>query len=573
MRGDTFTNLAFKTFNKHTYDIYDQETITGITVERLLTIPKLHDINPIYIPPHYSTEIKNVSVIEVEDFYTWIRGGELALTTLQSFPTKELQIKVVDQLAKGGAACLAFHPTDQKYCLHNEAIEYAKKCNFPILMFQSSMPYIDVIEAVFDVIKYKQNTLLQKSALIYQKLTEYLLLESSVDKMIELLCNSIQKPIILTDINLDTVSCFTLKGNISLDLDTIQLKEYLNQKETFHTLLGKSYLEINTVNENNPNQWLVAPIIVKNEIDKYLFIQGEIKQEDYAAIEQTIATLSIDSLKRKSIKDEKQNLMLELINELLEKETPEINSIEQKGNKLGINIHNEKHIIVVTFEEFENPSFFENNQLFIENIKKQISSNLERSVLYSSDFIAWYNQELVIFTSLTQRHQLQNFVVLVKKNIETNFNQFSFCIGISNIHASPLNLRKGYNEAKAAIKINNQIASNNVITFFNDIGFYQILTDISNDRYIKTFYTSILAPLLDTNEEKSTEFLNTLEAFLNSNQSFKDTSKLLFVHVNTVKYRIQRIKEIYGENIFESPQKCFDIQAALKLYKLKKCKN
>jgi DNA-binding PucR family transcriptional regulator len=58
----------------------------------------------------------------------------------------------------------------------------------------------------------------------------------------------------------------------------------------------------------------------------------------------------------------------------------------------------------------------------------------------------------------------------------------------------------------------------------------------------QTLVEKIYKPLA----ENSAELLDTLVAYLDCGRSLEATSKQLFVHANTVRYRLKRISEIIG---------------------------
>lgn len=60
--------------------------------------------------------------------------------------------------------------------------------------------------------------------------------------------------------------------------------------------------------------------------------------------------------------------------------------------------------------------------------------------------------------------------------------------------------------------------------------------------------------------------LTTLRMFLDCNLNFKGTADALYIHPNTVRYRIEQIKDIYNdEDIFTNPDKRFNIHFSLRL--------
>ncbi len=60
----------------------------------------------------------------------------------------------------------------------------------------------------------------------------------------------------------------------------------------------------------------------------------------------------------------------------------------------------------------------------------------------------------------------------------------------------------------------------------------------------------------------STELLQTLRAYLENGGSLEATAKSLFVHANTVRYRLRRMAEIIGEDVTD-PRVAFVVQTAI----------
>lgn len=59
-----------------------------------------------------------------------------------------------------------------------------------------------------------------------------------------------------------------------------------------------------------------------------------------------------------------------------------------------------------------------------------------------------------------------------------------------------------------------------------------------------------------------------MEAYLDEKEIFTDVAKRLFVHPNTVKYRIEKAKEILGFDPFKKPEERLNFHLALKARKL-----
>ena len=71
-----------------------------------------------------------------------------------------------------------------------------------------------------------------------------------------------------------------------------------------------------------------------------------------------------------------------------------------------------------------------------------------------------------------------------------------------------------------------------------------------NDSSVKRYYLDLIRPFADVPDSKAKQLMETLEVFvLDAGLSSSKAAKLMNVHVNTVQYRLKRIREILGADI------------------------
>ncbi len=66
---------------------------------------------------------------------------------------------------------------------------------------------------------------------------------------------------------------------------------------------------------------------------------------------------------------------------------------------------------------------------------------------------------------------------------------------------------------------------------------------------LERFYTDTIAPLVAYDEQYGTELMLTLETFLANDGSMAATYKELFTHRHTIRYRLERVKELTGLDV------------------------
>ncbi|MDX6665789.1 MAG: hypothetical protein QOG68_1995, partial [Solirubrobacteraceae bacterium] len=86
---------------------------------------------------------------------------------------------------------------------------------------------------------------------------------------------------------------------------------------------------------------------------------------------------------------------------------------------------------------------------------------------------------------------------------------------------------------------------------FDDTGAYRLL--LSQDpEELQRFYEETIAPLAAYDEQYETELVNTVEAFLEADGNVAATSQRLFTHRHTIRYRLDRVRELTALDVGSS---------------------
>jgi sugar diacid utilization regulator len=126
---------------------------------------------------------------------------------------------------------------------------------------------------------------------------------------------------------------------------------------------------------------------------------------------------------------------------------------------------------------------------------------------------------------------------------------FHLTIGHSRLAADPVDLYRAGNEARLAVNVGE--AEERALLAFEDTGAYRLLLPaISEDpRELERFYSETVAPLSSYDEQYETELVATVEAYLDNDGNVAATAKQLFTHRHTIRYRLERVKELCGHDV------------------------
>ena len=109
-------------------------------------------------------------------------------------------------------------------------------------------------------------------------------------------------------------------------------------------------------------------------------------------------------------------------------------------------------------------------------------------------------------------------------------------------------LARSYKEAQIALEIGKVFESEKAVISYENLGIgrliYQLPTTLC-DMFLSEVFKNNSLDLLDN------ETLFTIQKFFENNLNISETSRKLFVHRNTLVYRLEKIKKITGLDIRE----------------------
>jgi sugar diacid utilization regulator len=122
-------------------------------------------------------------------------------------------------------------------------------------------------------------------------------------------------------------------------------------------------------------------------------------------------------------------------------------------------------------------------------------------------------------------------------------------VGIGGVCESTADLPHSYDEAVRALTVRRRSQDPHGSTGFEDLGLCRMMGTGDGEREADRFVREWLGQLLDYDERHHTGLVTTLSRYLESGGSYDATSELLLIHRSTVRYRLQRIREITGHDL------------------------
>jgi DNA-binding PucR family transcriptional regulator len=145
---------------------------------------------------------------------------------------------------------------------------------------------------------------------------------------------------------------------------------------------------------------------------------------------------------------------------------------------------------------------------------------------------------------------------VVARELQAALSGFTFAVGHSRAAADPVDLYRAGQEALLAANVAEAAPGGDTeepaaVLAFEDTGAYRLLLPAMSEdpAELRRFYDETIAPLVAYDEQYETDLVTTLETFLDCDGNVANTSGRLFTHRHTVRYRLERVRELTGHDV------------------------
>ena len=145
---------------------------------------------------------------------------------------------------------------------------------------------------------------------------------------------------------------------------------------------------------------------------------------------------------------------------------------------------------------------------------------------------------------------------MVKKTVtdmlkRCNFQKEQCYIGIGRATPNAQNIGKSYRQACQVLKLQKNTQNDKGVVAYQDLGIYTLLMDIENEDVINEYYAETIQKLVEYDKLNQTNYCEVLQCYLEHSGSVKETAEAMFVHRNTINYKINKIEEMLNCDLSE----------------------
>lgn len=236
----------------------------------------------------------------------------------------------------------------------------------------------------------------------------------------------------------------------------------------------------------------------------------------------------------------------------------------QRARYLGADLSGGAMALIVDIDDFA--KYLERRRMkepAIQELKRRLAeaTRLQTRELFKNYLLGPRSDNIILFLAPSENVPAESLSELAGKlteRIQTNVKgllpDLTVSVGSGRFTPDPAHLPDAYAEAEIALEIGRSILGPSSYATFESTGTYKLLYRVlkQDPEELETFYRETVRPLVAYDSRYGTELVSTLETYLGNDASMAKTAAELFAHRHTVRYRLERIKDLTGLNVDRS---------------------
>ena len=305
---------------------------------------------------------------------------------------------------------------------------------------------------------------------------------------------------------------------------------------------------------------LLIPITVGGVARGYLSLvglAGELDTLDRLVAEQGAIVCAVDMARTKAVREVEKRLKGDLLAVLLQEQLSPRDTLVW-AQAAGIDLQHAHVAMRFAWSAAEPPSR--------RRLETLVNGEIARQKL--PVFVSPIGVEVICFCQVNSRSgRPEQALALGRAVLEGSLQEYPDSPAHCGVGLPVMEIgewRSSFYQAGQALEIARRLKERQPL-YYADLSVYRLLFQFEHNPELAVFQESILGPLLDY--EGGAELIRTLEAFFEHNGNLSQTAEALYIHRNTMIYRLERITEITGLDL-DKPETRLAVYLALHVHKM-----
>lgn len=434
----------------------------------------------------------------------------------------------------------------------------ANEFAFPLIEMPAHLSHPFVINEIHQALAKKQNELLLISEHQHNTMMNLLIQGGSYKEVCDMLHDSYNHSVFIVDDNCRDILACSLSDEDN-DVSPHNLIDYLYKNSLFSKVLASHQSLIHKTSPDNYHL-VIVPIQIKGINKGFLVTKcndGLPSEQYLKSLEHATMTIALIVYNQRNINDVEARYCSEFLYDWFSGKILMEDTLQQRLKAIGWKISSDIGLLLISdpskdISSNTSQKDLSKTYLQIESIKRIARKTIEQMGIthYAGDV----GSDMVILVQLPQVSSPAKAIEILKsisqqliENLDSLFpNQY--CVFSGTYRKNPLEIKDSYEEAKKAVKIKQTYLQDRRILFFGDLGIFSLINSIQNDEAIR-IVNKYYMPLFQHDSAYNTQYILTVRSYFECDCNMRKLAATLFIHYNTVCYRMQAISELLSINL------------------------
>lgn len=320
-----------------------------------------------------------------------------------------------------------------------------------------------------------------------------------------------------------------------------------------------------------PYARFIVPITAGENLFGYVVAaepSGELNDQQHSAVEQASVVMALEFLKQEAAQSVEQRLAGDFLDDVINGRCANDQSAVQRAARLNVNLHSPHLVMILDVDRFsEEITRHHWTDLDALAIKRRILS-MTTDIVHKNhpgSLVGMQSDSALLLVPVSDESEYKVGLELGKKiqqALQIALPDLTISIGVGRVVRNYTDIPSSYHDAQISLHASETSAKHGLVIAYAELGVLPLLLQSRSQAELVTFMHNTLDPLLAYDEQKDSDLTLTLRAYLASSGHLQRTASDCHIHINTLKYRVQRIEEILGLDLSNGETR-FNLQLAL----------
>ncbi|EMW5456916.1 PucR family transcriptional regulator ligand-binding domain-containing protein [Enterococcus faecalis] len=532
----------------------------------VLALPRFSDLQLLSSHSNLTQPLESVEITETPDVADFIPKNVMILTTAMIYKDDQEKLKpFIDSLKQAECTALGIKVGRFLDEISPEIVAYPSAVDLPLIKIPSTQPLGGLLHEIVGYLRDSKTEQMSVAFDIQKRFSTLLMQDVDATRFIAEFAKILNAPIILLSPWQQVIahSNYFYGNQKSAEFFIEQLS-----KDHFQQLAQEKKI-FRLQDERQENIQVAGfPIRVNDYFPYYLLVLSP-EQIPYPisefAIDQAILVLTFMLFKNQKIAESFEHLKTDFLDRLLDTHQEALskhqNWLELWKNYRLINSDYYQLAIVYGVTKPENETHIRyqqaEGQLIFQWLKEQLPEILPDVALFK---LKNQNKSILIFQSKKNDH------LMILQNLAERLQQalpITIRFALGNAYENLEDLPNSYIEASSTLEASLHAQKPATVQLFHPKGLAGLFEKIGTED-VEYFCQQQLKELAYPTEPTLQELRKTLKVFLDFNCEITKTANALYLHRNTIKYRMNQCEKLLGTSIQE-PETSLLLRVALEL--------